>query len=97
MKKHEIFIKAIETWGVRSQYEMAQEEATELALAVRKHIRYNDSESFKKLAEEVADVKIMIEQLELINPTLGLAVDEVMKSKIERLERRVTENNFEGA
>ncbi|MEE6129135.1 hypothetical protein V2E39_17170 [Chryseobacterium arthrosphaerae] len=97
MKRHEVFLKAIEKWGCRSQYEMAQEEAIELALAVRKHIRMNTKETFSHLAEEIADVKIMIEQMELMNPTLNWAVDEFMKSKIERLERRVTENNFEGS
>ncbi|OPC36183.1 hypothetical protein [Elizabethkingia miricola] len=96
MRRHEIYLKAIKKWGIRSQYEMAQEEATELALAVRKHIRHNNIESFSNLAEEIADVEIMIEQLKLMNPTLGLAVDQIKTSKIERLERRVSENNFEG-
>ncbi|OCK53196.1 hypothetical protein BA768_01175 [Chryseobacterium sp. CBo1] len=93
--RHQIYLEAIEKWGIRAQYEMAQEEATELALAVRKHIRNNDSESFKNLTEEIADMKIMIEQMEMINPTLGLAVEEVMTKKIKRLEKRVTINDFE--
>ena len=63
MARHEIYLKAIEKWGVRAQYEMAQEEATELALAVRKHIRNNNEESFKNLVEEVADVKTSVSQV----------------------------------
>ncbi|SIS72740.1 MULTISPECIES: nucleoside triphosphate pyrophosphohydrolase family protein [Chryseobacterium] len=95
MARHEIYLKAIEKWGVRAQYEMAQEEATELALAVRKHIRNNNEESFKNLVEEVADVKIMIEQMEMINPLLGLKVEEMIAKKVNRLEKRVELNDFE--
>lgn len=96
MKKQQIYLKAIEKWGCKSQYEMAQEEATELALAVRKHIRKNNIETYTHLAEEIADVKIMIEQMEVINPSLRLSVEEFMQKKIDRLERRVNEDDFEG-
>lgn len=96
MNKPEIFIKAIEKWGAKSQYEMAQEEATELALAVRKHIRNNNEKTFSDLAGEIADVQIMIEQIYIMNPTMERKSARIYKQKIERLERRVNENDFEG-
>ena len=45
--------------------------------------------------EEVADVKIMIEQMEMINPLLGLKVEEMIAKKVNRLEKRVELNDFE--
>ena len=96
MNKLQIFFKAIEKWGAKSQYEMAQEEATELALAIRKHIRNNNHKSFTDLAGEIADVNIMIEQIYLMNPTIEKEAAKIYKQKLERLERRVNNDNFEG-
>lgn len=99
MKKQQreaIYKKAIETWGVKAQLEMLQEEATELALAARKYCRNIGNETYNNLAEEVADVEIMIEQLELMNPVLFRNYVEVVKEqKLKRLEKRVQTQNFE--
>lgn len=37
MEKQQLYTKTIEKWGIRSQLEMLQEEALELALAARKY------------------------------------------------------------
>jgi len=46
-----IYQKAIDKWGERSQLEMAQEEATELALAVRRFIIDPHYDNYLNLAE----------------------------------------------
>jgi NTP pyrophosphatase (non-canonical NTP hydrolase) len=91
MKEEEIYLKALEKWGALAQMEMAQEEATELALAIRKQVRNNNEESFKNLVDEIADVEIMIEQLKIIHNQNNLRENvELRKAfKIERLEKRI--------
>lgn len=92
-----VYQRAIDKWGFRLQLEMAQEEATELALAVRKHIRKNTSESFKHLCEEIADVEIMIEQIRLMHPEFPVdtMICTFKDQKINRLNNRLNNNSFE--
>lgn len=92
----EVYKRALEKWGSISQMEMAQEEATELALAVRKQIRYNTHESFLALCSEVADVEIMVEQMEMMMENEGFRsmVDEYKFIKIQRLKHRLNINKF---
>lgn len=86
---------AIDKWGERSQLEMAQEEATEFALACRKFIRKQNDKNFKNLGSEIADVEIMITQLKMMFPVIGEIVNEQRIFKIERLAKRVYTNDYE--
>lgn len=55
----------IETLGVECQCRQAMEECAELIQAINKVLRYpDDPKRFVELMEEIADVKIMILQLE---------------------------------
>ena len=91
----DIYDRTIEKWGHRSQLEMAQEEATELALAVRKHIRKNDEDSWLDMCYEIADVEIMIEQIKRMFPSSISAIEQAKSYKLERLEKRLNENKYE--
>lgn len=71
-QRNEVYKKALDRWGQRAQLEMAQEEATELALAVRKYIRKDDDITFSQLVEEIADVEIMIEQIQMMYNEMNL-------------------------
>ena len=93
--QHELLKRTIETWGEKSQFEMAQEEATELALAVRKFIRRGDDKSFQDLAGEIADVEIMIEQMKIIEASLPMAIQQIKFEKLKRLEKRIDSHKFE--
>lgn len=63
----DIFQKAIDTWGREEQTNLAVEEMAELIQAINKTRRYPDSVKARdNLAEEIADVAIMLEQLILI-------------------------------
>lgn len=90
-----ILRSAIRKWGNRAQLEMAQEEATELALACRKFIRVQNDINFDNLAEEIADVEIMIQQLKYMFPDLERRSEGAKIGKIKRLEKRINENRFE--
>lgn len=90
-----LYKKAIEKWGERSQLEMAQEEATELALACRKFIRNPGEKQYTNLAEEIGDIEVMIEQLKLMNPSIQLSIDRIKEIKLERLKRRLRDGRYE--
>lgn len=96
-KRNEIFKLAIGTWGQRAQLEMAQEEATELALAIRKHMRNSDQRSFNNLVEEIADVEIMIEQISMMNNSIEFRelVEAQKEYKLIRLAKRLDNSSFE--
>ena len=94
-KREFIYGVAIKKWGNRAQLEMAQEEATELALAVRAVIRGKDG-SLEDLPGEIADVEIMIEQLKMMYPQLVKSVGYAKRTKIKRLKGRLDEGVFNG-
>lgn len=95
MNEESILQKAIDTWGERCQLEMAQEEATELALACRKFIRNINDDNFNNLGSEIADVEIMIKQIKFMFPKINLIIEEQKVFKLTRLEKRLNDNNFE--
>ena len=90
-----LYQKAIDTWGDRAQLEMAQEEATELALAIRRLIRGKEN-AITELVSEIADVEIMIEQIKFMNPHCVMAIEDEKDFKLNRLNDRLNEhdNNF---
>lgn len=80
MNDREIFEAAIKRFGERSQEEMAIEECSELIQAICHKNRGREH----NIAEEIADVEIMLEQLKIINGCHG-QVQEIRAAKIERL------------
>ena len=82
---------AIKRWGVDSQLEMIEEECLELALALQKlkRIRGNKEEKIKAVIDEIADVKIMIQQAEeLFDVAL---INARVDYKMNRLRERILE------
>lgn len=61
-----IFKTAIETFGETNQLHMLLEEMSELQKEVCKAMRFTKKMYRKKVAEEIADVEIMIEQVKMI-------------------------------
>ena len=88
MTVNEILRKAIQTYGEEAQEKVAIEECSELIQAIchkhrgRKH----------NIAEEIADVRIMLEQLELINDCSN-QVNDIYVEKLLRLKKRLREND----
>lgn len=92
-QRKKLYQKAIETWGDRAQLEMAQEEATELALAIRRLIRGKDN-AMSDLVSEIADVEIMIEQIKYMNPHAVQAIETEKDYKLNRLNDRLNKMEF---
>lgn len=65
--ENEIFKKALETYGMQAQITMVFEEMSELQKELCKFLRgKNDVETIANIAEEIADVEIMLDQMKLL-------------------------------
>lgn len=82
MKKKDVYNKAKSTWGIDAQVTKAIEELSELQKELCKFLL--DDGNMEHITEEMADVKIMIEQIELILENKE-SVKVVKKAKINRL------------
>ena len=91
MKKEEreqIYQEAWTKYGPKMQMTVAIEEMSELQKEICKMLRNNSMEANAPLAEEIADVYIMLEQL-IFFFTLDKWVSVYMNAKIDRLRRRM--------
>lgn len=84
-----LFIRAAQKWGSGSQIDMAIEEMAELIVDIQhsKRDMKMDKVPISKLAEEIADVTIMMRQLALLTDPDG--VESSINRKMERLSRMV--------
>lgn len=89
IEERRIFLKAIIHYGIENQKNQAVEEMSELIKEICKANR--GMINTDNVAEEIADVEIMIDQLKIMY-SLGDSVDKFRKYKIKRLEYKI-ENN----
>ena len=94
MDKQEIYRKAQKKWGKQLQLVVAMEEMAELTKQISKEIR--GSPNHKELASEIADVRIMLEQIEFLMGQESLVpFKEMVESeyvfKLKRLEGRLND------
>ena len=84
-----IYQKTIEKWGKESQVLLCIEECAELIQALNKYLRAEAAggreEAKARVREEMADVDIMLWQMESIFGTYT----EEWETKVARLERRL--------
>ena len=85
-----LYEKAIEKWGVESQINMIKEELAELIVTLCKFERNINGADIYKIADEVADVEIMLEQLYVIfkhreEGKWAIIVNERKQHKLNRL------------
>lgn len=86
-----IYKKAIKLWGIDSQMMMVVEEASELIKAICKLRRTGvTAETVNAVAEEIADMEIMLEQLKIMF-YLSEGVSEWKNYKISRLLQMIKE------
>ena len=83
-----IYEAAVQTYGANAQILIAVEEMAELTKEIIKHKRGFDN--LQQLAEEIADVEIMLEQLKLIFGVHTVVIIEKEKKK-DRLRKRLAE------
>ena len=86
MTENEILRMAIHKFGDRAQEEMVIEECSELIQAISKKHRGKEH----NIAEEIADVEIMLEQLKIIN-CCHTEVKNIRINKVKRLFHRMFE------
>jgi len=89
LTEKELFEKAIKDFGAEKQEEMAIEEMAELIQAVCHKHRGRKS----NIAEEIADVEIMIEQLKIINRIPIYEIEGIKSEKLIRLAERLNLRN----
>lgn len=81
--KADVIVKAIETFGKDMQKIVAMEELAELQQALSKDLRGKEH----NVEEEIADVTIMLMQLELMYDKRK--IKEWIDKKIDRLDKRL--------
>lgn len=86
LEEKEVFETAIKTWGIGDQIYMVFEEMSELQKELCKNYRGEANED--RIADEIADVEIMLDQLKIIFKNEG-AVLRHRKAKIDRLMNRL--------
>lgn len=87
--EQDIFRSAIDTYGSVMQITVAFEEMSELQKELCKHLRGSGSK--ENIAEEIADVEIMMEQMKMIF-NCETAVLQVRDEKVKRLKERIEQN-----
>ena len=84
--ENDIFKSAVHWWGKEAQTDMMIEEMAELTKEILNERRGRDH----NIAEEMADVKIMLAQMEIIFQNAG-EVEQKFREKVARLDRRLQE------
>ncbi|MEG0839583.1 MAG: hypothetical protein RSF33_07255 [Hydrogenoanaerobacterium sp.] len=87
MNREELLQKAISTYGINSQLDMAVEEMSELTKEICK--RKRGKENRAEILEEIADVKIVLEQLKIIFCISDDDIERMVTSKLDRLRIRL--------
>lgn len=88
-----IMLRAIEAWGEDSQMKMLLEEMSELQKEICKSWR--GANNVDHIAEEIADVEIMLDQLKLMTGSVD-KVKTFREQKLRRLEQRLDEYEKKG-
>lgn len=91
----QILTRAIEKLGVSAQLGILQEDATGLAIAASEVFSICNEETINHLAEEMASVSIMMEQMTLVFPNISGKVAKYRSEKLQKLEMRINSGDFE--
>ena len=87
-----VYRMALDTYGATAQTLMCFEEMAELQKELCKHARGADNA--EHIAEEIADVRIMLDQMAILHDCAGLAAN-YKTAKLERLLNRLEEAKHE--
>ena len=88
-QRAQVYAMALDKFGTEMQLVVAIEEMSELQKEICKVIR--GEVNLPHLAEEVADVTIMLEQIRLLFGING-EVCHIMDAKVERLQQRINKS-----
>lgn len=90
-EERKIFLDALSVFGGRNQITVALEEMSELQKEFCKYLRNDASFSYDNIAEEMADVEIMLDQMKILFQQ-DSAVKEQRQYKVKRLRERIDKN-----
>lgn len=99
---HDWLFRATNVWGVQAQIDLLMEEMSELNIALLKERRIiplnpeNTNDYKTHIAEEIADVQMMLIQLMFIYGNHSL-VEDFMSAKFDRLKKKVIKGEEEKA
>ena len=86
MESNAVLRRAIEKYGQDHQMVVAIEELSELQKELCKYLRYGlDAQRVENIAEEIADVEIMLEQVKIML-VCHVAVTKKRRAKLQRLK-----------
>lgn len=85
----ELYERAIAKWGVDAQVAMAVEECAELIVTLQHLNRRLKEVEPKELTDEVADVLVMLEQLQVMFGISGYDLYAAKMAKLSRLKERL--------
>lgn len=92
LDREKVYIKALETYGEEAQINMVFEEMAELQKELCKYLRKKDTRNkidlIPSIAEEIADVEIMLDQMKLLFE-IDNAVEKFKTMKVDRLKERL--------
>lgn len=89
MEHKEILKKAIEKYGDKNQLLKTIEELNELSRALARFLIDDNIYNYSNVAEEIVDVKIMLEQAIVILNLGGETLDSIKQEKINRLKQNL--------
>lgn len=89
-----ILERAVATYGKDMQLNVAIEELSELIKEICKNKRGENN--IANITEELADCYIVMEQIAFIFNITDCAITDVVRAKIDRLEKRLAERNKDG-
>lgn len=83
----DLFKRCVEKWGIETQIKVAIEELGELIVELAKFGRKVNGSTKESITKEIADVMLMLAQVEYMLNIESEDVTEIMAKKIERLLR----------
>jgi len=89
-----ILKEAINKWGIDFQFTKLAEEAAELCVAAMHCLRARSPTKIDALAEEIADVMILIEVTFMIDPKIPKMVEDWKRYKLSRLKERLEDGEL---
>ena len=87
--------KALQKWGKLSQVLMTIEELSELIQTLAKADRKVNGSDVEEIASEIADVKLMLKQAQLIFGINDIAIASLEEEKLDRLKKLLEEGKVE--
>ena len=89
LTEHPVYEIARDFHGVDFELSMLQEECAELIVAISKLKRGVDNKALMNMAEEIADVENLLQQVRFWFPEIVTEINLMRVSKLDRLKKRI--------